>query len=302
MNKSKWEVLAEGVCVTEGDLWLELLFDGNRLAEVPTALQQTEIQVSHGELSNGILSFEVVSNNDSALLCELQVIAGTTESRGTFDASTRVPGGVGRIARFDDYYHETNLAWIWHLSRFGELKATFHAGRRWLHSYHGGGGRVPVLLDAAVRKRLEGLLEETRVELESLRKQPLHPATLTRRARVKALEELLIDGESRRDLKIESVQFRYAPTGAAEQLVVYGLGLASVSGVFASIGEVGHEFSAKLLSCFGDDELFIDLTCLERPLRLEEQPVVKALEVFGSQGSCKVEFGAPASCPEGSPQ
>ena len=51
--------------------------------------------------------------------------------------------GVGRTARFDEYYHETNLAWMWNISRYGMKPRLTHVARRWLLSFKLGIGRMP---------------------------------------------------------------------------------------------------------------------------------------------------------------
>ena len=124
-------------------VWRDGFVDGNIDCDDRTASHETSATVEIEAFADGVFTAYVKNAENDVVVFERSVKAGCQTFDAKIDWNSVYDGGVGRVARFNEYYHETNLAWMWNISRYGAKLRLTHVMRRWLLSFYLGIGRLP---------------------------------------------------------------------------------------------------------------------------------------------------------------
>jgi hypothetical protein len=141
--------------------------------------------------TGGRLSLSTLNKHEPVLLARADAPPGRNTIELTFDLAESLPMGIGRVARYNETYHETNLAWMWHLSAFGAEKRCAFVARRWLYSFLTGNGRLPL---AGAPFNVEKLVESQQEPLQLIRRQGASctlPSNAAAQAKLRAIDEIL---------------------------------------------------------------------------------------------------------------
>jgi hypothetical protein len=174
-----------------------------------------------------------------------------------FDANGFVPGGVGRIARYDETYHETNLIWMSDISGGGARPRSRHAMRRWVLSFCTGEGRVPVRPSDTTRAAIARAVEE-RSAGSSVQSR------LERALLLEALGNEHADGGCR----VEAVSPRIFGPGEVRVVRVLGIGFMGDEGALWEPAGGGPGGRAECRLVAGDELEVILPPELRGPVRL----------------------------------
>jgi len=137
-----------------------LTLDGNRDARLARTEAPHRICFRWSIAGRGAVALSVACGRRRAELPAVEVGARSAGGTVEFDANAVIPGGVGRIARYDETYHETNLIWMCDISGGGGRARSRHAMRRWTLSFCTGEGRVPLSAPAAIRGAIVRAIDE----------------------------------------------------------------------------------------------------------------------------------------------
>ncbi len=221
----------ESLVSSDGRLDLELLLSSNRDpfdgATEATCRLELDLECS----ATAMMRLDVHADRGRGRIGRMVLRPGRRTITFVFDPDAVVPGGVGRVARWNETYHTTNLAWMWQISRFGADPRVSHAARRWLFSLHTGRGRVPVEMDGIDLEPLRRHREEAAARSAGRDSPPTRAA----RMQVAIADGLLgwAAGDRPRP-EIAWVGPRRIPSGAARTLTVAGFGF--VGGEQARVG------------------------------------------------------------------
>lgn len=127
-----------------GTFRFNCILDANRDPLDGVSSPQTRLTLDIHAKQQGRALLSTTHNHQKIVLAECSVPQGRDHVEMSFDIAARLPRGIGRVARYDETYHETNLAWMWQLSRYGREKRTTFMARRWLYSFLNGQGRLPL--------------------------------------------------------------------------------------------------------------------------------------------------------------
>jgi hypothetical protein len=141
--------------------------DGNRDPRLACDRTPHTIRFRWRAVGQGRVALWIACGHHKAELPSVHLESGGDENTVAFDATQVVPGGIGRIARFDETYHETNLIWMHDISGGGMRPRSRHAMRRWVLSFCTGLGRVPVCADDAMRADIERAMAEREASASS---------------------------------------------------------------------------------------------------------------------------------------
>jgi hypothetical protein len=122
----------------------ESILDANRDPLDGVSRAVTVITMDVGLEVGGRLVLSTSHNGEEVLLGEASANAGDQQVTFMFDVAECLPSGIGRVAKYNEPYHETNLAWMWQLSRYGQMPRNAFMARRWLFSLLNGKGRLPL--------------------------------------------------------------------------------------------------------------------------------------------------------------
>lgn len=218
-----------------------LTLDGNRDARLARTEALHRIRFRWGVTGRGTLALSVACGRRRAELPPVEVGPRCVADTVVFDANAVVPGGVGRIARHDETYHETNLIWMCDISGGGCRPRSRHAMRRWVLSFCTGEGRVPVRASDATRAAIVRAIE-ARSDPQTAR------ASLERELLAEALDNRHSAGGAR----VEAVTPR-AVDASRPSFRVLGIGFTGDESADWSVegGAAGGQAACRLVS--GDE-------------------------------------------------
>jgi hypothetical protein len=155
IDRGECRVEAGNVVFTGRSASFALVLDGNRDARKSATAAPHGLELRWNAIGRGSMTATVACGKKVVELARTDVLPGSGVLRVSFDANTLVPGGVGRIARYDETYHETNLIWMSDISGGGARPRSRHAMRRWVLSFCTGVGRVPVRCGEELRLAID---------------------------------------------------------------------------------------------------------------------------------------------------
>jgi hypothetical protein len=190
---------ANGAEIVSGKiLWFDALLDGNHNSADDSAPRTTRLELSVDAEGDGRLALLVKDGVKEIEALAFDLAAGTAKVAAEVDWSALIERGVGRVAKFDEYYHETNLVWMWRLAGYGALAETLHVARRWLWSFTTGRGRLPFPGEEVDLSQVEKLLAADDADLAILERwDERSPKYAAKRTKVESLRFLtaLLRGE-----------------------------------------------------------------------------------------------------------
>jgi hypothetical protein len=214
------DVATGGARSARGSLRFEATLDANRdpFDATTDASSSLELDITSDQRSVATLSVE--TEGGCVRIGRARLVPGRQRISFRFDAQRVFPGGIGRIARSDETYHTTNLAWMWSLSRFGTDPRLTHTARRWLLSLCTGIGRVPLDLSGVDLSSLRVL----RAEAENARRSANHAHARAARMKMDIIDELLHWSEGGGEASVAYLCPSVIPAGACSEVHVYGFG------------------------------------------------------------------------------
>ncbi len=213
LGRGECRLEGSSVVIDSGAASFLMPLDANRDPRVAGTEVVHECRIRWSGASAGPVRLTLSSGRRSVPLATVEVGASAGTAMFRFDANAVVPGGVGRIARFDEAYHETNLVWMSEISAGGSRPRSRHAMRRWVLSLCTGIGRVPFRCDPGIESRIMRSMDDRRDAVAPQRR-------LERELLGEALRNTGPGGTAR----VESVSPREFGPGSSPEITVLGIG------------------------------------------------------------------------------
>jgi ABC-type polysaccharide/polyol phosphate export permease len=231
-----------GVAIGPAGASFSMTLDGNRDPRVAGAEAPHECRIRWSTGVRGPVRLTLAAGRRTVPLVALDADPAMPEASFAFDANAIVPGGVGRVARWDEAYHETNLVWMSEISGGGVRPRSRHAMRRWALSRCTGVGRVPVRCDGQLGEAVARAIDEREGDSASQRR-------LERELLGEALRNAGPGGVAR----VESVSPREFNGGAPPEVTVLGIGFVGAESAEWRSQEDGSSGRAACETVSGDE-------------------------------------------------
>ena len=249
----------DGLVLQEKPTWLEFMIDGNIDVENESAPRTTRLSFDVDTPLPGVFEALIKDGADDVVLLKADLPRGRENVSIDIDWDKLLKRGVGRVAKHDEYYHETNLAWMWHLSRYGAKPKLLHAARRWLLSFHAGVGRLPIAPATLDRTALLRERDTCETELRNARGEDDAPWRRTLQCKIDNLNFVLraLDG----DVASETAYASPRKLAGRESIAfgVYGYGFKGDERIAPIPGDTPFPYAEAALTVVSGDELSIQL-------------------------------------------
>jgi hypothetical protein len=242
-----------------GAVKFESILDANRDPQDAVSRPQTTLTFDVATAGAGMLVLATSHNGEEVHLGEVPVGAGDQHVTFNFDVAERLPRGIGRVAKFNETYHETNLAWMWQLSRYGAERRNAFVARRWLYSFLSGKGRMPLAGSTFDQSKL---LARKALRANSASAESDLPAARSARAEIATIEQILSLASAGVAASLSHLTPSMVPNDRPVTVRLYGFGFngsETVSILSASGDVLVPDAGARVVS---GDEITVELANL----------------------------------------
>ena len=284
-----------GIDLHPAPVWRDSFIDGNIDANNSARSQKTSVGIDIEVDRSGVFALHRKEAEGDMVVFEQRLNAGRHRIETQVDWNDVYRGGVGRIARFDEYYHETNLAWMWCISRYGTKPRLAFAARRWLLSFYLGIGRLPHDGAAVDVTPLEIELRLISKELENFAGDVQSPAIRARKCKVETLEFLLSSLRGELPATCEFAMPCIVMNDDIVRVQVFGHGFKGDERAIPT--EDNFSFRACELTKVSGDEVIIEC---KLPEKIIDLPITARMTIVDAKGASlagesRIEFDIHAA-------